>query len=268
MGTLAENGQQKTARQPAKAGHPCRVWHRWNEESDPLSPKNFVCKIGARIVRYRAHRVKCFKPSPMKRVRSSRMQSQAGHPMLYLASRSPRRKQLLQQLGVAFELLDVDVPEVRAAGESALDYVGRVACEKARAGFIDVRGRDAGAIVLGADTEVLLDGRVFGKPRDVEDAGGMLRALSGHTHEVISVVCCVANGREESVASKSVVRFGPLSEAEINAYVAGGEPFGKAGGYAIQGRGAAFIEHLSGSHSGVMGLPLFETARLLRQFGI
>jgi septum formation protein len=188
--------------------------------------------------------------------------------MLYLASRSPRRKQLLQQLGVAFESLDVDVPEVRAPDEPAMDYIRRVAREKAQVGFVLVRGRDAGAVVLGADTEVVLEDRVFGKPRDPADAKEMLRTLSGRAHRVISIVCCVADGCEESVVGTSDVRFAPLSQTEIEAYVAGGEPFGKAGAYAIQGRAAAFIEHLSGSYSCVMGLPLFETARLLRKFGM
>jgi len=186
--------------------------------------------------------------------------------VLYLASQSPRRRDLLGQLGIAFELLHVDVPEVRAENESAADYVNRVAREKARAGFASVRAHDENAIVLGADTEVVLDNRVFGKPRDAEDATAMLRALSGRTHRVISIVWCVADGREESTISISEVRFAPLSADDIENYVATGEPFGKAGAYAIQGRGGAFIEHLSGSYSGVMGLPLFETARLLRNF--
>jgi len=188
--------------------------------------------------------------------------------MLHLASRSPRRKQLLEQLGVAFESLPVDVAEVRGAEESAEDYVSRVAREKARAGLDSVRAHDADAIVLGADTEVVLDDRVFGKPRSAQEAAAMLRALSGRTHRVISIVWCVTEGREESASSISEVRFASLAADDIENYVATGEPFGKAGAYAIQGRGAALIEYLSGSYSGVMGLPLFETARLLRGFGI
>ncbi|HET7557841.1 MAG TPA: Maf family protein [Rhodanobacteraceae bacterium] len=188
--------------------------------------------------------------------------------MFYLASRSPRRKQLLEQLGVAFELLHVDVPEIRRADESAEDYVSRVACEKALAGFAVVRDRDERTLVLGADTEVVLNDRVFGKPRGADDAAAMLRELSGRTHRVISTVWCVDSVRRESATSVSDVRFTGLTGAGIEAYVATGEPFGKAGAYAIQGRAAAFIEHLSGSYSGVMGLPLHETARLLRQFGI
>ena len=188
--------------------------------------------------------------------------------MIYLASQSPRRKQLLEQLGVAFELLHVDVPEIRQRGESADAYVTRVACEKALAGLAAVRDRDKHAVVLGADTEVVSNDRVFGKPRDAEDAKAMLRDLSGRTHRVISTVWCVDAMRRESAASISEVRFAELTGAEIEEYVATGEPFGKAGAYAIQGRGAAFIEHLSGSYSGVMGLPLHETARLLRAFGV
>jgi len=188
--------------------------------------------------------------------------------MLYLASQSPRREQLLEQLGVAFELLHVDVPEIRTPRESAEDYVSRVAREKAQAGFASIRESEADAIVLGADTEVVLDDRVFGKPYQAEAAAAMLRALSGRAHRVISIVWCVSGDREESATSVSEVRFAPLPEKEIENYVATGEPFGKAGGYAIQGRAAAFVEHLAGSYSGVMGLPLFETARLLRRFGI
>jgi septum formation protein len=187
--------------------------------------------------------------------------------MLYLASKSPRRKQLLEQLGVAFELLRVEVPEIRRAGEPAEAYVSRVAREKALAGFEATRGRDAHAVVLGADTEVVLADRVFGKPRDAEGAAAMLRDLSGRTHRVISSVWCVDASRQQSATRISEVRFAELSVADVERYVATGEPSGKAGAYAIQGRAAAFIEHLSGSYSGVMGLPLHETSRLLRAFG-
>jgi septum formation protein len=200
--------------------------------------------------------------------RACARQNRYARAMLYLASQSPRRKQLLEQLGAAFVLMQVDVPEIRRPGEAASDYVSRVAREKALAGLAAVRDRDTHAIVLGADTEVVLEDRVFGKPRDVESAKAMLRDLSGRTHRVISTVWCVDAARQESSTSISEVRFAELSNADIDEYVATGEPFGKAGGYAIQGRAAAFIQHLSGSYSGVMGLPLHETARLLRQFGI
>ncbi|WP_284398613.1 Maf family protein [Dyella lipolytica] len=189
--------------------------------------------------------------------------------MLYLASQSPRRRDLLGQLAATFSVLDVDVTEQRAIDESPKDYVHRVAHDKARAGLasLDANQR-TDAIVLGADTEVVLDGDVFGKPRDVADATAMLHRLSGRTHEVISAVWLVCADRELGDVCVSRVRFAKLDEASIAAYVASGEPFGKAGAYAIQGRGATLIEHLEGSYSGVMGLPLFETARLLRNFGI
>lgn len=186
---------------------------------------------------------------------------------LYLASQSPRRRELLAQIGVRFDVIDVAVPEIRAPQESPAAYVERVARAKARAGWSKLGEGDPDALVLGADTEVVLDGRVFGKPRDAETAVAMLRDLSGRTHTVISVVCCVGAGREEVAACESLVTFPLLHEDAIARYVATGEPFGKAGGYAIQGRAAAFIEHLSGSYSAVMGLPLFETARLLRHAG-
>ena len=188
--------------------------------------------------------------------------------MLYLASQSPRRRELLAQIGVAFETIDVDVPEVRGANESPQAYVERVAREKARAGLQIVAERDSNAFVLGADTEVVLDDRVFGKPRDAADAVAMLRALSCRTHDVISVVCCASRKDERIAMCASAVTFAELDEVEIERYVATGEPFGKAGGYAIQGRAAGFVAHLSGSYSGVMGLPLFETMRLLREMDV
>ena len=187
--------------------------------------------------------------------------------MLYLASQSPRRRELLAQLGATFVVLAVDVPEQRDDAESPQAYVERVASEKARSGLAMLApGEQRDAVVLGSDTEVVLDGEVFGKPRDAGDAAAMLRRLAGRTHEVISAVWLVATGGERGDVCVSQVRFATLDEATIAAYVATGEPFGKAGGYAIQGRGAALIEHLQGSYSGVMGLPLFETSRLLREF--
>ncbi len=185
--------------------------------------------------------------------------------MLYLASQSPRRRQLLEQIGVAFDVVHVDVPERRSAEESPRHYVSRVARDKAHAGLL--QAGDPRAMVLGSDTEVVLDDEVFGKPVDAADAAAMLRRLSGRTHEVISAVWLVGGRHEDSELCVSRVRFAELDEAAIAAYVATGEPFGKAGGYAIQGRGATLVEHLEGSYSGVMGLPLFETARLLTRFG-
>ena len=186
--------------------------------------------------------------------------------MLHLASQSPRRRQLLEQLGVEFVVIDVDVPEQRGTNESPNDYVSRVAREKALAGFHKANHPDA--IVLGADTEVVLADDVFGKPRDAVDAVAMLRRLSGRTHDVVSVVWLVSATREQCAVCVSKVRFASLDDSTIASYVATGEPFGKAGGYAIQGRGGALVEHLEGSYSGVMGLPVFETAKLLRDFAV
>lgn len=183
----------------------------------------------------------------------------------FLASGSPRRRQLLEQIGVEFDVLEIDVPEVRGVDEPALDYVSRVAREKAGAGLMQVAGVP-GAVVISADTEVELDGEVFGKPLDAEDAKRMLGRLGGRTHRVISVIWCVNAGREDHATCVSEVTFAELGPDLIDAYVATGEPFGKAGAYAIQGRAAAFVSHLSGSHSGVMGLPLHETSQLLRRF--
>ena len=187
--------------------------------------------------------------------------------MLYLASKSPRRRQLLEQLGVRADVLDVDVPEQREPGESPQDYVSRVAREKAGAGLLCVVA-NPDAVVLGADTEVVLGDAVFGKPEDAEDVRRMLSQLSGKTHRVISSVWLVSAGREQQAVSISEVTFADLDNTMIENYIASGEPFGKAGAYAIQGRAGAFIPHLSGSFTGVMGLPLFETATLLRAFGL
>jgi septum formation protein len=185
--------------------------------------------------------------------------------MLYLASRSPRRTQLLARLDRPFRALDLDVPEVRAAGETAQDYVRRVAIDKARAGLALVAG-DPDAVVLGADTEVVLDGEVFGKPVDAADAAAMLRRLSGRTHQVMTAAALVADGAEQAVMVVSEVSFIVLDEAAIAAYVASGEPMGKAGAYAIQGGAERYIRHLAGSYSGVMGLPLQQTEQLLQAF--
>jgi septum formation protein len=187
--------------------------------------------------------------------------------VLYLASQSPRRRELLRQLGVDFSVLDVDVPEHREPGEPPEDYVSRVAREKAGAGLMQVVALP-GAVVIGADTEVVLDDDVFGKPADADDAARMLRRLSGRTHRALSAVWCVNAAQEEHALCDSFVEFALLDDADIAAYVASGEPFGKAGAYGIQGRAAAFVRHLAGSHSGVMGLPLHETAQLLRRLGV
>jgi septum formation protein len=184
--------------------------------------------------------------------------------MLYLASQSPRRRELLARLGIDFRVLDVAVVECRLPHETPTQYVCRVAVDKARAGL----SAKPGAVVLAADTEVVLDDEVFGKPRDARDAAGMLRRLSGRTHQVLSAVCVASDDRMAQALSVSEVTFAALDDDTIDTYVASGEPEGKAGAYAIQGAAQAFIPHLSGSYSGVMGLPLHETARLLAEFGM
>ncbi|HEY0232008.1 MAG TPA: Maf family protein [Dokdonella sp.] len=186
---------------------------------------------------------------------------------IFLASQSPRRRELLRQLGVDFDVLDVEVAEQQLPGESAADYVSRVAREKAGAGLLQVAAVP-GALVIGADTEVVLEEEVFGKPADAAAAQAMLRRLSGRAHRVLSTLWCINAAREECACSDSQVEFAELSETDIAHYVATGEPFGKAGAYAIQGRAAAFVRRLEGSYSGVMGLPLHETANLLRMFGV
>lgn len=192
--------------------------------------------------------------------------------MLYLASKSPRRHELLGRLlsaqpGAEFGVLDIDIPEHPQPGEPAQDYVRRVAREKAGAGLLHVVGNPS-AVVLGSDTEVVLDGEVFGKPAGDADAAAMLRRLSGRTHQVISAVSVVSPARELQAVSVSEVTFAELTPNQIDAYVASGEPHGRAGAYAIQGLAEAFTTRLSGSYSGVMGLPLYETATLLREFGV
>lgn len=185
--------------------------------------------------------------------------------MLYLASKSPRRLELLRQLGIDPELVDIEVPEVRLPGEPAADYVNRVAREKAGAGLLLVMS-SPGALALGADTEVILGDVVYGKPVDAADAARMLRELSGRTHRVVTAVWLMSADREEHAVQQSDVRIVALSEADIAAYLDTGEWRGKAGAYAIQGRAGAFVAHLDGSHSSVMGLPLHETWELLRKF--
>lgn len=183
---------------------------------------------------------------------------------LFLASRSPRRAELLRQIGLAFEVIELDLAEVPLPGEAAGDYVRRLAREKAGAGLLQVAAVP-GAVVIGADTEVVLDGDIFGKPADAAEAAAMLARLSGREHQVYSAVAVVSAAREAEALSASRVSFATLSPAAIADYVASGEAFGKAGAYGIQGRAAAFVRHLAGSYSGVMGLPLHETVALLAQ---
>lgn len=179
-----------------------------------------------------------------------------------LASASPRRRELLQQLGVPHEVLAVDIDETALPGEPALTLVTRLARTKALEGL---RRDRSGKPVLGSDTVVVVDQVVFGKPADREDALRMLAALGGRTHVVLTAVAlATAPAKVSEAVSQTTVRMRSIEPAEAAAYWDTGEPEGKAGGYAIQGLGAAFIEHISGSYSGVMGLPLYETARLLQ----
>jgi len=185
-------------------------------------------------------------------------------PGLWLASRSPRRRELLAQIGVAHRVLDLAVDETPQPGEAPAEYVIRLAVAKARAGAELV---GTGAPVLAADTAVVAADEILGKPRDRADFLAMFERLAGASHKVLTGVALAFAGRVESRLSVSRVSFRPPSEAERLHYWASGEPWDKAGGYAIQGLGALFVERLEGSYSGVMGLPLFETAELLRLVG-
>lgn len=192
--------------------------------------------------------------------------------MIYLASASPRRQELLRQLGLAFEVLPSNLLEVQEPGETARDYVLRVAADKARfvAGLVNERGLPRYP-VLGADTEVVLDGEVLGKPRDRAHTLALLERLAGRSHEVLSAIAVIepdAPAAVHSALSLSRVSLGALTAEDRARYWDSGEPAGKAGAYAVQGRAAAFIARLEGSYSGVMGLPLFELAQTLKKLGI
>lgn len=203
-----------------------------------------------------------------------------GYPKIYLASQSPRRQELLQQIGISFETLlpdadeNVETLELKLPDEKPHCYVQRVTRLKLEAALMRFSRRQwIVRPILCADTIVAVEGEIWGKPRDADHAKMMLTRLSGSTHQVMTAVGMVCppsigdrNGETTNVIlSESMVRFRPLSEQEIADYITSGEPFGKAGAYAIQGWAATFIEHISGSYSGIMGLPLFETAALLRQ---
>lgn len=197
---------------------------------------------------------------------------------IYLASQSPRRSQLLQQLGVHHELLlpnvqgdvaeDAEAIEAVLPGEAPREYVQRVTGLKLDAAVARLARRMLPvAPVLTSDTTVALGADILGKPVDAADAAAMLRLLSGQTHEVLTAVAIQHGDQRLEALCVSQVRFMAMSEAQIAAYVASGEPFGKAGAYGVQGQAAAMIEHMAGSYSGIMGLPVFETAQLLRQIG-
>lgn len=185
---------------------------------------------------------------------------------VYLASASPRRRELLRQIGVAYRLLRVAVDETPIVGEKPHDYVARLALAKAQAGCAGL-GRRQPAPVLGADTAVVIANAILGKPRNREEGLAMLARLSGREHRVLSAVALATPARNAVKVQESQVQFRSLTSAECAAYWDSGEPCDKAGGYGVQGRAAAFIAELRGSYSGVMGLPLFETAELLREFG-
>lgn len=198
-------------------------------------------------------------------------------PRIYLASRSPRRRELLTQIGVRYDLLlfradgraDPETDETPLAAESAEDYVIRVARAKAIHGARLLADRHLPRHpVLSADTTLDLDGRIIGKPENGADAKAILRSLSGRTHRVLTAVAVNDGDLLEHSLSVSEVRFRPLDEGEIERYVQSGEPMDKAGAYGIQGRAAMFVAGIQGSHSGIVGLPLCETALLLRNFGL
>ena len=195
---------------------------------------------------------------------------------LYLASRSLRRRELLKQIGVAFELLLLreapgrtpDIDETARSGEDPVAYVRRLALHKAEIAWLRLcQRRLRRHPILTADTTVDLDGEILAKPADREDAVNMLRRLSGKTHRVHTAVAVILDQRVEAAVSTTCVDFRELGEAEIRNYANGAEPMDKAGAYGIQGRAAVFVRSLTGSYSGVMGLPLFETAELLARFG-
>ena len=186
---------------------------------------------------------------------------------VFLASGSPRRRLLLSQIGVPFQVLAVPVDEAVRAGERPAEYVQRLALAKTAAAW-EARPDAAAAPVLAADTAVVLDGRILGKPVDALDGARMLRALSGRTHEVLTAVAISSAEGSDLRLSRSEVTFRAVADAEIHEYWRSGEPKDKAGGYAIQGIAAVFVEMLRGSYSGVMGLPLYETAGLLERAGV
>ncbi|SMC26570.1 septum formation protein [Andreprevotia lacus DSM 23236] len=188
---------------------------------------------------------------------------------LYLASASPRRRELLAQTGVTFEIVSAPVDETVLQDENPHDYVLRLARAKARSGWLAAQAQGKPALpVLGSDTTVALGALILGKPEDAADAAAMLRQLSGSTHQVLTGVALCRGDDIDAVLSVSDVTFATLTEAQIAAYVASGEPMDKAGSYGIQGWGGLFVSQLSGSFTGVMGLPVHETASLLARAGL
>ncbi len=185
---------------------------------------------------------------------------------LYLASLSPRRKELLAQLGFQFDVVSVNIDETPLFNESAKKYVARLAVGKASAGLLQIDNDGASPVVIGADTSVVLDGDIMGKPESKAHAVDMLMRLSGREHSVLTGVAVLSNSKQNVQVNESIVRMCQITSAEAASYWHTGEPIGKAGGYAIQGLAAVYISHLAGSYSGVMGLPLFETNELLSPY--
>ena len=187
---------------------------------------------------------------------------------IVLASASPRRRELLDQIGIAHRVHPVGLDESMHAGETVIEHVNRLALAKAREGYRQVSQQEANVVVLGADTVVEVGGESLGKPKNTGQAAAFLARLSGKKHRVHTAVAVVTAGCEKSALSSSEVEFTELSEQQINAYIETGEPLDKAGAYAIQGIAGRFIKRLNGSYSGVMGLPLFETVQLLSACGV
>jgi septum formation protein len=185
--------------------------------------------------------------------------------MIYLASQSPRRRELLEQIQVKYQSIAVTVDETPQPHETPQNYVSRLAYAKAQAGHLVIKGAFP---VLGADTTIVCDGQLFGKPRDENHAKQMLRKFSGRSHQVITAIALVTDSKKKVKINTNNVYFRLLTDADIQAYIATGESLDKAGGYAIQGRASIFIERIEGSYSGVMGLPLYETATLFAEFGM
>lgn len=195
--------------------------------------------------------------------------SELDSSILVLASASPRRRELLRQIGIAFATLVPDVDETPAADESVEDFVVRLAIQKAQQGMALARKQGRRMLpVLGADTSITLDGEILGKPVNREHGTAMLARLAGRTHEVLTAVALVSEGKVQQRISRSRVTFAPMTGDEIAAYWETGESVDKAGSYAIQGKAGAFIEHIEGSYSGIVGLPLFEVGLMLKNLGI
>jgi len=188
--------------------------------------------------------------------------------MIYLASRSPRRAELLQQIGVEFQLHDIDIDESRLPGESASEYVCRMATTKARVAAEQIAQQQGSYMVLAADTAIALDDDIIGKPADRDQCRCILEQLSARQHLVLTAVALATAENIALRLTSNQVSFRALSAQEIKSYCATTEPMDKAGAYAIQGKAALFVDHLEGSYSAVMGLPLFETAELLRNADI